>query len=112
MVPGAPRVGFVTERVPASMLDLDEGRVGPAADEPDLHLGRVRAVAPQVPEIGESTGRLPDRHLAPLVLDAGSRAFVDPTAAARLEDDGKPRLSRDRVVGRPPRPDPPRPDLE
>ncbi len=94
------------------MLDLDQGRVVAASDEADLDLGRVGTIAAQVPQVDEARRRLPGHDLAPLVLDAlAVRSKIrPPVRGSRTTSDV--RLARHRVVGRPPRRDPTRPDLE
>src|SRR5579862_5008031 len=62
------------------MLDLDPGLVLGAGHEADLDLGRIRAVAVEVPGVGQPGGWLPDRHLAPVMLDAVRLALEDPAA--------------------------------
>ena len=103
---------FGAERLPAAVLDLDEGGGVVAPDEPDLDLGRVGAIAADVPQVDEPIRRLPGQDLAPFVLDAGGRSFVDPATGPRFEHDRGVRLTRHGVVGRPPRGDPRRPDVE
>ena len=98
----APVLDPGAERLPAAMLDLDQGGRLAVRQEPDLDLGRVGAVAAEVPQVDESARRLPDRDLAPLVLDAGRRPLEDPATGPRLEDDSQSGLAGHRVVGRPP----------
>lgn len=93
------------------MLDLDAGGGAALGDEPDLHLGGVRPVAPQVPQIDQPRGRFPDRHLAPVVLDPVGCALVDPSSDATLQDDEVGLPGRG-VVGRPLGADPVGPHVE
>jgi len=51
-------------RAYASAAATKCGRSVAAIDELDLHLGRVGAVAPEVPQVPEPRRRLPDRHFA------------------------------------------------
>jgi hypothetical protein len=62
----------------------------------------IGAVGVQMPEVVEAVRWLPDRDLAPVVLDPVRRLLVDPPAGTALEDDAQMTLPRDRVVGRPP----------
>ena len=78
----------------------------PAGDEPDLDLGRIGAVAAQVPEVDEPMRRLPGHHLAPVVLRPGGRALEDPPADAPFKHHLQVRLADGGVVGRPPGGDP------
>ena len=94
------------------MLDLDERRRLTLVDEADVDLGRVGAVTAEVPQVGEPARRIPDRHLAPVVLGAVAGPLEDPSAGPSLEHDLEVRLAGDGVVGRPPLPDAGRPDLE
>src|SRR5579862_3055739 len=94
------------------MLDLDPGLVLGAGHEADLDLGRIRAVAVEVPGVGQPGGWLPDRHLAPVMLDAARLPLEDPAAGPALQDDRQAGRGRDGVVERPPKPDPPGPRLE
>ena len=96
----APGLALGAERLPAAMLDLDEGGRVAALDEPDLDLGRVGSVAAEVPQVDEPARWLPGGDLAPFVLDAGGRPFVDPAAGPRLS--ARPRRpARPTPCGRP-----------
>jgi len=69
------------------VLDLDSRRRVAERDKPDLDLGRVRAIASEVPQIAQPPGRLPDGDLAPVVLVAGRGSLEDPAALPWLQDD-------------------------
>ena len=87
VVPLTPCLAVGAERLPAAVFDLDSGGPLPRGDEPDFHLGRIRAIALEMPEIAEPARRLPDRDLAPVVLEAAGCPLEDPTAGTRLQDD-------------------------
>jgi hypothetical protein len=53
----------------------------------DLDLGRVGAVGAQVPEVRKPARRLPDEHLAPVLLATRRAALEDTAADARLDHD-------------------------
>ena len=101
MVAVPPGPGVRAEPVPAAVLDLDPGGAGPPGQEADLHLGGAVPVPAQVPQVAQPVGRLPDGHLAPLVLGAVGGPLVDPAAHAALQDDGRAQAGH-RVIGGPP----------
>jgi hypothetical protein len=80
--------------------------------EADLHLGGVRVIAAQVPQVPEPDRWLPERDHAPVVLEAGRRSLEDPATGARFEDHDRVRFARGRMVGWPPGVDVAGPDLE
>ena len=55
-------------------------------EEADVDLGGFGGVLVEVPPVGQPGGRVPYRHLAPLVLGALGRALEDPTADAALQE--------------------------
>src|SRR5215211_7593678 len=81
----APARALSAESFPPAVLDLDSRRIVTGGDEPDLDLRRVRAIAPEVPQVAEPSRWLPDRDLAPLVLDAGRGPFEDPATGPPLQ---------------------------
>ena len=97
--------------LPAAVLDLHPGGAGAPGQEADLHLGGTGAIPAEVPQVGQPGRRLPDGHLAPVVLGAVGGPLVDPAAHAALQDDrlGAPGHG---VIGRPPGADAGGPDGE
>ena len=96
VVPVAPR-----SRLPPRAPPSRDARSRPASsrrpiDELDLDLGRVRPIASQVPEVAEAVRRLPDRHLAPVVLGAAraSARRSGRRGAARGRPSCRPRPTR------------------
>src|SRR4051812_37259154 len=77
LVARAPVGPLRAEALPPAVDDRDRRAVR-GGDERDLDLGGVGAVEAQVPEVAQPAGWLPVEHLAPVVLDAGRRALVDP----------------------------------
>src|SRR6478609_408750 len=75
LVPVSPGLAFGAERLPATMLDRDPGPALARRLEADLDLGRVRAIPAEVPEVAEPARRLPDRDLAPVMLEPARRPF-------------------------------------
>src|SRR6478672_5689053 len=102
VIPISPGLAFGPERLPAAVLDRDPGAALARRLEADLDLGGVGAVPAEVPQVAEPARRLPDGHLAPVVLDPARRPLEDPAARARLQDDGQVVRARHGVVGRPP----------
>ena len=83
----APRLAVGPEPFPVAVLDLDARRGGAGRHEPDLDLRGIGSIAPEVPQVAETIRWLPDRDLAPVVLDTTRSSFEDPTAGTRLQDD-------------------------
>src|ERR1035441_8387854 len=98
----APLRARSSQPLPATVLDLYPGSGGPLGEEADLHLGGVRPVPSEMPQVGQHLGGLPGCHLAPVMFGAVGRAFIDPAADAALQDD-EPGLPGPCVAGRPPR---------
>src|SRR4051794_23120994 len=94
------------------MLDLHAGATLRPGDEPDLDLGRVRGVRPEVPAVDDARRWFPGQHAAPFVLDTLRRPLVDAAAGALLERHGQATLARDGMRGRPPGGRPPSPEIE
>src|SRR5438132_9744135 len=67
----APFGGRGPQLLPAAVFDLDPRALTVDSDKDDLHLGRIGAVAPEVPEVCQSSRWIKDGHFAPLVLDTG-----------------------------------------
>src|ERR1700728_7605 len=109
---GAPFLACRPEPLPAPVLDLHPGGGTAVGGEVDLNLGGVAAVLPDVPEVDQPFGGLPDRHLPPVVLDTIGRSFVDPSPAPPLEHDRKVGPPRRGVIARPPAGDPGGPHRE
>src|SRR5215469_15233367 len=59
-----------------------------------------------MPQIDQPGGRVPDRHLPPVVLGPAGRALVYPPADTALHHDIESGLAGHGVIGRPPRADP------
>jgi hypothetical protein len=78
---------LVSQTFPSPVRDADRG-VRALFGEVDLDLGRRIAIAPDVPQIDEPCWRLPDEHLAPIVLGPLRCSLEDPAAGARLEREG------------------------
>ena len=92
------------ERLPAAMLDLDAGRPPrrAATNRISTSVASARSRA-EVPQVDEPVRRLPDRDLAPVVLDR--RPPSARRSGRRTAAPGRPsgrRLAGHGVVGRPP----------
>src|SRR4051794_35388310 len=85
----SPRLALGPESVPAAVLDLHARATLRTSDEPDLDLGRVRGVRPQVPAVDDARRWFPGQHAAPFVLDTLRRPLVDAAAGALLERHGQ-----------------------
>ena len=100
------------EPLPAAVLDLDPGGRRSAGDEADLDVGRVAAIAVEMPRVAEARRWLPDGDLAPVVLDAARPTLEDPAAAPALQHDRQVVFRGHGVVLGPPLGDPRRPDVK
>jgi len=67
------------------MLDLDTGTTTFDRHEPDLDLGRIGSIPPEVPAVHEPGGGLPGEDLAPIVLGAGGRPLEDAATGPAFE---------------------------
>src|SRR4029077_11468353 len=87
---GAVRVAALEparpEALPAAMLDVDPGRRPVEIGEPDLDLGRVAPVDPEVPRVDQTMRRLPGDDPTPVVLGAVGRPLEDPSADPGFDD--------------------------
>src|SRR5580692_11656739 len=107
-----PGARAFAQAFPAAVFDLDPGIAWAPGDEPDIDVGGRVAVPAQVPQVGQPLRGIPDGHDAPVVLDPLGGPFVDPAADAAFQHDGQVPVAGDRVIRRPPRPDPRRPHGE
>src|SRR5256885_15819794 len=98
----SPARSAAAEPLPASVLDLHPRAIGALIVEPDLHFGGIRPVGPDVPQIGQATGRIPYGDLSPLDLAPGGGPLEDPATGSSFEDDLDTGLGGHRVVHRPP----------
>ena len=96
--------GRAAQPFPAAVLDLDPGPAGVFGGELDLDLGRVGAVPPEVPQVGQPGRRAPDRHLPPS-CSVRRACLVDPPGAGLVARRCR-RLARLRCDPPPPRGDP------
>src|SRR5258706_14037052 len=87
VVPGAPVLAIGAECFPAAVLDLDACGGVAAVDELDLDLGRIGPIAVKVPEVAEALRRLPDRDLAPVVLETAGRPLEDSATGPAFQED-------------------------
>src|ERR1700724_1928601 len=93
----APGRALSTQTLPATMFDLDTCREVALVDKGNFHLGRIGAVAAQVPQIGQPRGRLPDRDFAPLEFDAGQGPLENAPTGSPLEHHLQPVFAADTV---------------
>ena len=101
---------FGAEPLPAGVHDLEAGGAVALVDEGQLDVGRVAAVAADVPEVAEPARRVPRRDLAPVDLGAVGGALEDAAAEARFERDDGVGMPGRGVALRPPARESRRPD--